>query len=91
MTVDRLRSAVRAQPFRPFIIRTADGRGYPVNHPDFIALNPQAARTFVVYDASSPDPEEFVVLDLLLVTSIDFLSGEGRNGRGSSNGASPGS
>ena len=80
MTIDRLRKAVRAQPFQPFIIRTADGRGYRVRHPEMMLLSPRAERTFVVYDESSNDPEDYVVLDAILVSAIDFTHTDPSNG-----------
>jgi len=79
MTIDRLRKAARTEPFRPFTVRTADGRAYRIRHPEFLLVSPKAERTFVVYDESSDDPEEYVVLDLPLVTALEF-GGESPNG-----------
>ena len=81
MTIDRLRSAVKAEPFRPFVLRTADGREYAVRHPDFVLISPKAERTFVIYNASGKDPEDYVILDLLLVTAIEYLSSTKRNSK----------
>jgi hypothetical protein len=39
-TVDQIRQARHAQPFRPFGIKVADGTIYTVKHPDFIAVPP---------------------------------------------------
>ncbi len=38
MTLDRLRDAMHAAPFQPFVIHVSDGDVVEVPHPDFIAL-----------------------------------------------------
>lgn len=49
----------------PFALRMADGKEYPVPHPDYISLSPKG--TFVtVYD----DEEHFSVLPLLTMTGL---------------------
>ncbi|MCY2964048.1 MAG: hypothetical protein NT069_10455 [Planctomycetota bacterium] len=67
MTIEQLRSAHRAQPFKPFVLHLADGRELPVHHPDFLAPSP-SGRTVLVYQ---PDDTSNVV-DLLLVTDLEF-------------------
>ncbi len=37
MTIERIRKQITGG-FRPFILRTSDGREYRVPHPEFIAL-----------------------------------------------------
>jgi len=32
----RIRELLRATPFKPFVIRTADGKEFKVEHPDFV-------------------------------------------------------
>lgn len=71
MTIDQLRKAVRNQPFHPFSICLADGRQLPVSHPEFIAIPPDASRTFVI---AGPN-EDYKTIDLLLVASLDFRNG----------------
>lgn len=68
MTIERLRTAYRATPFRPFTISLADGRKFKVNSPEFILVPPAAQRTFVVVE----DEESYSIIDLLMVTSIDY-------------------
>jgi hypothetical protein len=65
MTIDAIRGATHAEPFRPFSIRLAGGPVVRVPHPDYIALGPRG-RTVVVYGAN----ESFRVVDLMLVTEI---------------------
>lgn len=67
MTIETLRGAYEAQPFKPFVIHLADGRKFSVSSREFI-IAPQASRTFVVYQ---PDGG-FHLLDLLLVTGLEF-------------------
>jgi hypothetical protein len=88
MTIDRLREAAKAQPFRPFTISLADGRRLTVPHPEFVWVPPNASRTF--YVAGTGERESIV--DLLLVTSIDFGNGKDvqRNRRGKNGKPRPG-
>jgi hypothetical protein len=76
MTLDRLRAAVRAEPFRPFTICLADGRSFHVRHPEFVLITPEAARTFVVAESG----EDYRILDLLMVSSLDFVDGTSKVG-----------
>jgi hypothetical protein len=77
MTIEQLREAHQNKPFRPFKISLADGRQFDVPHPEFLLTPPHASRTFVV--AKSPDV--YSVIDLLLVTSIDFVDGKTKRTR----------
>ena len=65
MTVDQLRKMHRAEPFQPFEIHLADGRSVPVNHPEFLAINPPGRTIAVALDDGTIE-----ILDLLLVTSL---------------------
>ena len=76
MTIEQLREAHQARPFKPFRICLADGREIKVPHPEFLLAPPGASRTFVVATSS----ETYKVIDLLLVTSLDF-DGAGRGRR----------
>ena len=67
MTVEQLNNAKNASPFRPFNIRVADGRTFPVRHPDFLSRSP-SGRTIIVHG----DNDSYSVLDLLLVTELEF-------------------
>ena len=67
MTVEQLHIAHRASPFRPFTIRLADGRSFLVKHPDFLSRSP-SGRTIIVHQ----DDDSYSVLDLLLVTELEF-------------------
>jgi hypothetical protein len=67
VTIEQLRAAYDAQPFRPFVMHLADGRLIPVNHREFIMTAP-SGRTVVVYQSD----DSFNVVDLLLVTDLEF-------------------
>jgi hypothetical protein len=66
MTVQQLRGTLRKTPFQPFTIRMADGRSFPIPHPDFLSMSP-SGRTVIVYEAD----DEMDILDLLLMTEIE--------------------
>jgi hypothetical protein len=67
MTVDQLRTALHAQPFRPFTIHLADGREMAVRHREFVMPSP-SGRTAAIYQ---PD-DTLNIIDLLLVTDLEF-------------------
>jgi hypothetical protein len=67
MTIEQLRAADTAKPFRPFVIHLADGREIPVQHPEFILTVP-SGRTIVV---CQPD-DTLNIIDLLLVTDLEI-------------------
>ncbi|HEY3242893.1 MAG TPA: hypothetical protein VGM03_06025 [Phycisphaerae bacterium] len=79
MTINRLRDAARAQPFRPFTICLTDGCKLRIPSPECLFIPPDAQRTFIVAEPGSG--EDYRILDLLLVTSIDFVNGERRQSR----------
>jgi hypothetical protein len=69
MTIEQLRNTYRAELFRPFAIHMADGRRFVVPHRDFIAHSPPG-RTVIVFG----EGEAFSILDLLLMTEVEFVS-----------------
>jgi hypothetical protein len=71
MTTEQFKTTLHLQPFRPFTIRMADGRSFPVAHPDFVAQSP-SGRTVIVFQ---PD-ESYSVLDLLLMTELQVANGQ---------------
>jgi len=72
MKIEKIREALHAQPFRPFWVHLADGGRLPVEHEDFVALEP-AGREMVVY---LPDNSHHIV-DMMLVTRLEVKA---RNG-----------
>jgi hypothetical protein len=67
MTVEQFRSAMKSQPFRPFVMHLADGREIPVVHPE-LAVSTSTGRTTIVVQ---PD-DTFNIIDLLLVTDLEY-------------------
>ena len=66
MTSEQLPKLIKARPFVPFAIRTADGREVEVSHPEAIAYT--GGRIAVVL---GPD-ESVDVIDLLLVPTLQI-------------------
>jgi hypothetical protein len=65
MTVDAIKEARDTAPFKPFVIRTADGQGFEVPHHDAL-LVAEGGRTLIVV---TPD-QKFHILATELVASI---------------------
>lgn len=68
MTTDEIRRAIKAEPFRPFVLRLASGKQVAVRHPEFVAFS-QGGRTLAVF---STDENAFEIIDLLLVEAVMF-------------------
>ena len=64
MTRARVQSAVASG--KPFTLRMADGKEYPVPHPDYISLPPNSSYV-IVYD----DQGHFTILPLLTMTGLE--------------------
>jgi hypothetical protein len=73
----RIRQLLHAIPFRPFIIRMAYGRGYRIDHPDFVLA---AANDVPQITIEERDGRQHF-LSPLLVTSAERTKA-GTNGRG---------
>ncbi len=73
MTSEQFKSTMRLQPFRPFTIRMADGRAFPVDHPDFIALSP-SGRTVIIFQRD----DSYSILDLLLMSELEIAATNGQ-------------
>jgi hypothetical protein len=67
MTVEQFRSALRTEPFRPFVMHLADGREVPVKHSE-PAVSTSTGRIAAVVQ---PD-DTLTIIDLLLVTDLEF-------------------
>jgi hypothetical protein len=70
--IERIREVLRAEPFRPFWIHTADGGRLPVKHEDFVALEP-AGRELIVY---LPDSSHQIV-EVMLITRLEVQAKNG--------------
>jgi hypothetical protein len=63
----RIRELLHAIPFHPFVIRTADGREYRIQHPDFVL----AAATEVPQITIEESDGSQHYLSPLLITSVE--------------------
>ena len=69
MKLDRLRDAMHAAPFQPFIIHIADGNPARVPHPDFIA--PLGNRTAIVTSPSENVKPSYRLIDIPMITQLE--------------------
>lgn len=74
MTSEKLREALKTEPFRPFRLHLGGGRALDVLHPEFVAVSP-SGRTAAVYGPK----DALEIVDVLMVQSIEFLPA--RNGQ----------
>jgi hypothetical protein len=70
VTIEQLRAAYNALPFKPFTLHLADGRQIPVSSREFIMTVPSGRTVFIC----QPDDTTNIV-DLLLVTDLEFKPG----------------
>jgi hypothetical protein len=73
MTGD-IRKHLEVSPFVPFIVRTSDGREYPVPTIDHIYLPPSGGRVVI-----SDDAGVVVVLPGLMITGLVHTNGHGHS------------
>ncbi len=66
MTAEHLRQYIMAVPFKPFHLRTIDGRRVPVWHRDFILITPTQNHV-IVFQAN----DAFEMFDLSLLPSVE--------------------
>lgn len=71
MRPEQLRERLQASPFRPFTIHMANGRSLHVRHPEMLSVSP-GGRSAVVWSGE----ESFDVIDVMLVTSLEFDDGD---------------
>jgi hypothetical protein len=72
-SVEQIRRAMHAQPFRPFSLRLVDGTSFVVEHPDFIAVPPgRRPRDIACFASSGNGSDEYVThwIDLGLVLAV---------------------
>ena len=65
MTTVQVRKLYEARPFKPFVMRLADGRSVRVPHPEWMSFAP-SGRTVIVHQRD----DSYEVIDLLLVTGL---------------------
>ena len=65
----KIRELVHSVPFRPFVIRMADGREYRIDHPDFVLA---AATDVPQVTVEKPDGSTHF-LSALLISSVELV------------------
>jgi hypothetical protein len=68
MKAKDIRELLHADPFRPFIIRSADGACLLVQYEDFVAMSP-SGRTMSVYRHDKPD--DYQIVNVVMVTRLE--------------------
>jgi len=63
---DVVRNLLYAEPFKPFVIKSSDGKQYSVKHPDYVAISPKGGR-ITVY----ADEEHFAMLSALHIVAVE--------------------
>ena len=66
VTAQKLRELQNARPFQRFIIRLADGREIPVNHPEWMMILPSGR---IAHVTQKDDSVNFI--DVLLITDLE--------------------
>lgn len=66
---DEVRKLMNAEPFRPFFVKTSDGRQYRVKHPDYVAISPKGGR-LTLFD----DEETTTTLSALRIVGVEIES-----------------
>jgi hypothetical protein len=67
-TNQQVRVMIRAEPFRPFLVKLADGRQFEVRHPENIACAPSGREMTVYDDAGMHLLEQLLVAELVPIT-----------------------
>ena len=71
MTTEQFKNALKAQPFRPFVLKTGSGALYPVNHPEMAMLAP-SGRTLVV---TSGDDAFTILAQQVIARHLEAMPG----------------
>ncbi len=67
MKIQELQELWKGQPFTPFTIHVADGRAFPVPHPDFLFLAGGGRKLII----NSTADDSFNIVDPVFVTSVE--------------------
>jgi hypothetical protein len=73
MNLEAIRQRVSGGGFRPFALRTSDGREYAVRHPELVLVAP---RSIAVVDRDG----EIVTLDALHIVAVKNLRAKANGG-----------
>lgn len=73
MTPQIVDGYVKAEPFRPFRIPTANGRVFEIRHPEMIKVLKSNVLVFRFTDDMPEFPDEWESVSLTLTESISYL------------------
>lgn len=77
-TTSQVREVIQAQPFRPFIVRLADGRNYQIDHPELAMLGPGNMNIlFVCGDEAIHLIDVPLIVELVIPTAMVNSEAEG--------------
>jgi hypothetical protein len=68
MKLEEIKKAKSSRPFQRFVLHTADGREFPVKHPDSIAWSDESPRIVIC-----GLPGGWEIIDVGLITSLSVL------------------
>jgi hypothetical protein len=79
MQLDRIRDAMRAQPFRAFDIKLANGESYAITHSDWVAIppvdHPREVMFYSVTDRKAGDYRvHWINLGLVMEVSVPSMA-----------------
>ena len=72
MTVKQIRAVCDAVPFQRFVIFLADGRSFPIQHPEFLSYS-ERSRMVIAHEVDG----SWEIIDPQLVTSLRIPGAQG--------------
>jgi hypothetical protein len=75
-TLNQVREVLRRQPFRPFLLRLADGTTYVVKHHDFMAIPPGNLGMEAYLYTEGERPGEYTSHWIDLMNVVEIIAAE---------------
>jgi hypothetical protein len=80
-TREQLQSMMRAQPFRPFLVKLASDRTFVVKHPDYASYGPSPrGHEMTVHDDEGVHLVDMVLVEVLEPATLPAQPGPEGNG-----------
>jgi len=73
MTYEEIFEYVDAEPFRPFKIRMASGRVFPIRHPENIRVGEHSVHVFIYSQQNERVYERAVTLGYNMMESLEYI------------------
>lgn len=77
MQAEKLKEALTADPFVPFVTRFRSGRSIEVANPGLVAISSNGRSAYVF----QPKGEGGAIVDVMLIEAIEFVPGTGKRRR----------